>query len=349
MSDGLRPATIVTGGSGFVGSHLCDRLIAAGHRVLCLDNMITGSVENVSHLVDHPEFCLVRHDVSEPIHLDRLLASTRFGGRKLSVDNVLHLASPASPKDYARYPIQTLKVGALGTYHTLGLARAHGSRYLLASTSEVYGDPEVSPQPESYHGNVSPTGPRSVYDEAKRFAEALATAYHHTHGLDVRIARLFNTYGPRMRVDDGRAVPTFIAQALRDEPLTVYGDGSQTRSICYIDDTIEALHRLLNLDPVRGEEHGVMVVNLGNPDEVTVLKIAEEVLEATGSTSKITFGPMPVDDPRTRRPDITRAKRLLGWAPAIDRGEGLRRSVAHFRAVLDDAPGCLRKTGGIRS
>ena len=338
MSDGRRPTTVITGGSGFVGSYLCDRLIAAGHRVICLDNLITGSVDNVSHLVNHPEFSLVQHDVSEPIHLDQLLEGTQFGGQELHVDNILHFASPASPKDYARYPIQTLKVGALGTYHTLGLARAHGSRYLLASTSEVYGDPEVSPQPESYRGNVSPTGPRSVYDEAKRFAEALATAYHHTHGLDVRIARLFNTYGPRMRVDDGRAVPTFIAQALRGEPITVHGDGLQTRSICYIDDTIEALHRLLELEPVQDEEHGVLVVNIGNPDEITVLQIAKEVLEATRSTSEVTFGPIPVDDPRTRRPDITRAKRLLGWTPTVDRDEGLHRSVDYFRAALGVAP-----------
>ena len=340
MPGGSRPCTVVTGGSGFVGSHLCDRLIAEEHRVICLDNMITGSPANVEHLLDHPEFTLVRHDVTEPIHLEKLLANTGMASGEVVVDNILHFASPASPKDYARHPIHTLKVGALGTYHTLGLARAYGSRYLLASSSEVYGDPEVSPQPEGYRGNVSPTGPRSVYDEAKRFAEALASAYHHAHGMDVRIARLFNTYGPRMRIDDGRAVPTFITQALRGEALTVYGDGSQTRSLCYVDDTVEGIYRLLTVSPrslrrLQSDEDGVLVVNIGNPEEVSVLQMAREIIEATGSRSAIVFDSLPRDDPKVRRPDIRRARELFEWEPEVSRAEGFHRVVPYFRSALE--------------
>ena len=333
------PCTVITGGSGFVGSHLCDRLIAEGHVVVCLDNMLTGTPTNVEHLLDHDRFTLVRHDVTEPIFLDQLLDDSDVRPGDLRVDNILHFASPASPKDYARHPIHTLKVGALGTLHTLGLARAHESRYLLASTSEVYGDPEVSPQPESYRGNVSPTGPRSVYDEAKRFAEALASAYHHTHGLDVRIARLFNTYGPRMRLDDGRAVPTFVTQAIRNEPLTVYGDGSQTRSLCYVDDTVEGIYRLLTVDPraPSSSESGqgdLLVVNIGNPEEVSVLQMAREIIDAAGSRSTVAFRPLPTDDPKVRRPDTTRAKELLSWQAKVSRAEGFIRIVPYFQTAL---------------
>ena len=336
------PCTVITGGSGFVGSHLCDRLIAEGHLVVCLDNMLTGTPTNVEHLLDHDRFTLVRHDVTEPIYLDQLLDDSDVWPGDLRVDNILHFASPASPKDYARHPIHTLKVGALGTLHTLGLARAHGSRYLLASTSEVYGDPEVSPQPESYRGNVSPTGPRSVYDEAKRFAEALASAYHHTHGLDVRIARLFNTYGPRMRLDDGRAVPNFVTQAIRNEPLTVYGDGSQTRSLCYVADMVEGIHRLLTVEaPSSGaspsREDDLLVVNIGNPEEATVLQIAREIIDATGSQSTVVFRPLPEDDPKVRRPDTTRAMEILGWQAKVSRAEGFGKVVPYFRSALQAA------------
>ena len=336
------PCTVITGGSGFVGSHLCDRLIAEGHRVVCIDNMLTGSPANVEHLLDHPDFTLARHDITEPVYLDRLLADTRLGEADFRVDNILHFASPASPKDYVRHPIHTLKVGALGTYHTLGLARVHGSRYLLASSSEVYGDPEVSPQPESYRGKVSPTGPRSVYDEAKRFAEALASAYHHAHGLDVRIARLFNTYGPRMRLGDGRAVPTFVTQALQNEPLTVYGDGSQTRSLCYVDDIVEGIYRLLTVEaPSSGaspsREDDLLVVNIGNPEEVSVLQIAREIIDATGSQSRVVFRPLPKDDPKVRRPDTTRAREILGWQAKVSRAEGFGKVVPYFRSALQAA------------
>ena len=340
--------TLITGGSGFLGSYLCDRLIAEGHEVICLDNLLTGSADNVRHLIDHPRFTFINHDVTEPIYLEDLLATSQRMTDAIRIDYVLHFASPASPKDYSRYPIHTLKVGALGTYHALGLAKAHGATFLLASSSEVYGDPEVSPQPESYLGHVSPTGPRSVYDEAKRFAEALASAYRHAHGMDVRIARIFNTFGPRMRLDDGRAVPNFMTQAIRQEPITVFGDGHQTRSFCYIDDMVEGVYRLMTyqrLDgPVRhsapsgtsdsGQRESVedeLIVNLGNPEEVSVLQVAQEIIEATGSCSKIVFNPLPTDDPKTRRPDITRARRLLGWEPRVSRLEGLMRSVPYFR------------------
>ena len=351
MADNGQPTTLITGGSGFLGSHLCDRLISEGHKVICLDNQLTGSLGNVEHLLGHRDFAFVSHDVTEPIELPQLLT----GAGKLDVDSpvdyVLHFASPASPKDYARHPIHTLKVGALGTYHALGLAKAQQARFLLASSSEVYGDPQVSPQPESYFGHVNPIGPRSVYDEGKRFAEALASAYRHAHGLDVRIARIFNSYGPRMRVDDGRAVPTFMAQALRGEPLTVYGNGSQTRSFCYVDDTVEGLYLLMvhgrEISPPfpkrngggrsRAADDGDLIVNIGNPDEVTVLEIARDIIDATDSPSEIVFAPLPEDDPKTRRPDITRAKQVLGWKPAVSRHEGLKKLVPYFKEAVGKA------------
>ena len=355
MTRSYRPTSVITGGSGFLGSHLCDRLIAEGHRVICVDNLLTGNPENVAHLLESPDFSMVRHDVTEPLRLEAFLASSGHTSNGSRIDYVLHFASPASPKDYARHPIHTLKVGALGTYHSLGLARAHRSTFLLASSSEVYGDPEISPQPESYVGHVNPVGPRSVYDEAKRFAEALAAAYYGAHGMDVRIARIFNTYGPRMRVGDGRAVPAFMAQALRGEPLTVYGDGSQTRSFCYVDDLIEGLYRLLTYDSSRipaintgrtGLDEGgggkspelPLIINIGNPEEVTVLQVAREIISITGSPSAIVLCPLPEDDPRTRRPDITRARQVLGWEPGVARLEGLRKLVPYFRDALKKQP-----------
>jgi len=345
LADGGRPRTVITGGAGFLGSHLCDRLVSEGHRVVCIDNLLTGSLDNVRHLLDRPGFVAVSHDVTQPINVPELLAGVKAPDAEAPLDYVLHFASPASPKDYARYPIHTLKVGALGTYHALGLAKAHGATFLLASSSEVYGDPEVNPQPESYFGSVNPVGPRSVYDEGKRFGEALASAYRHAHGLDVRIARIFNTYGPRMRVDDGRAVPTFVAQALRNEPLTVYGDGSQTRSLCYVDDTVEGLYRLMVHAWTDGATNGLRpesvpedpIINIGNPDEVAVLQVAREVIEATGSRSKIAFEPLPQDDPKTRSPDISRARRLLGWEPRVTRAEGLTKLLPYFREAVAEA------------
>lgn len=333
------PRVLLSGGAGFLGSHICDRLIAEGYEVICLDNLLTGSMDNVRHLVDHPRFTFVRHDVTRPIDLDALVP----GAAQARLHYVLHFASPASPKDYVQYPIHTLKVGALGTYHTLGLAKAAGAVFVLASSSEVYGDPQVSPQPESYWGHVNPVGSRSVYDEAKRFAEALALAYHRAHGVDVRIARIFNTYGPRMRLDDGRAMPTFIAQSLRGKPLTVHGDGSQTRSFCYVDDLIEGIYQFMLLGPGTDGTTGTpasepgrrpedaLIVNFGNPDEATVLQLAEEIIAATGSASQIVFLPLPPDDPRVRCPDISRAQQLLSWSPEVARAEGLRRTIAHFR------------------
>jgi dTDP-glucose 4,6-dehydratase len=306
---------LITGGAGFIGSHLCERFLADGHDVLCLDNFITGTRTNIEPLRRSPRFTLVEHNISEPFYL--------FG----PVDAVLHFASPASPVDYLKYPIQTLKVGSLGTHHTLGLAKAKGAKYLLASTSEVYGDPDVHPQREDYWGNVNPIGIRGVYDEAKRFAEAMTMAYHRTHGVNTRIVRIFNTYGPRMRLDDGRALPNFMGQALRGEPLTVFGDGSQTRSFCYVDDLVEGLIRLLAADC-----HDP--VNLGNPNEITILDFAKEILTLTGGGSKLVFQPLPQDDPRIRRPDISLAKRLLGWEPKIDRQEGLRRTLEYFRGLV---------------
>jgi dTDP-glucose 4,6-dehydratase len=304
--------SLVTGGAGFLGSHLCERLLAEGHRVLCVDNLLTGHRDNIRHLLARLDFLLLEHDVSRPLTVEE------------PIDNVLHFASPASPIDYLELPIQTLKVGSLGTHNTLGLAKAKGARYLLASTSEVYGDPLVHPQPETYWGNVNPVGPRGVYDEAKRFAEAMTMAYHRVHGLDTRIVRIFNTYGPRMRPRDGRVVPTFIQQGLAGEPITVFGDGSQTRSFCYVSDLVEGVWRLLQSDIAHP-------VNIGNPAEMTVLDFAREIRALTGNASEIVFRPLPVDDPKIRQPDITVARTQLGWEPRVPLAEGLAATIAYFR------------------
>ena len=306
------PRTLVTGGAGFLGSHLCDRFIAEGHEVVCMDNLITGNTDNIAHLIGHERFEFVKHDVSNYIFLAG------------PVDNVLHFASPASPIDYLQLPIQTLKVGSLGTHNCLGLAKAKGARFLIASTSEVYGDPLIHPQAEDYWGNVNPVGLRGVYDEAKRFAEAMTMAYHRYHGLDTRILRIFNTYGPRMRLDDGRALPAFMGQALRGEPITVFGDGSQTRSFQYVDDLVEGIWRLLH-----SGEHDP--VNIGNPDEVSILEFAQEVVALVGSDSEIVFEELPADDPKIRQPDITRAREILDWEPTVDRADGLQRTLDYFR------------------
>jgi dTDP-glucose 4,6-dehydratase len=306
---------LVTGAGGFLGSHLCDRLLAAGHTVVGMDNFLTGNASNLAHLESQGRFKVLRHDVSMFIDVPGPL------------DGVLHFASPASPIDYLEHPIPTLKVGALGTHNGLGLAKEKGARFLLASTSEVYGDPLVHPQPESYWGNVNPVGPRGVYDEAKRFAEAMTMAYHRYHKLDTRIVRIFNTYGPRMRPNDGRVVSNFIVQALRGEPLTVYGDGSQTRSFCYVDDLIEGIFQLF-------EKGTADPTNIGNPHEFTVRQLAERVLALTGSKSKIVERPLPVDDPQVRQPDITRARAMLGWEPKVSLDDGLRRTIEYFRGVV---------------
>ncbi|MFN6225783.1 MAG: UDP-glucuronic acid decarboxylase family protein, partial [Bacteroidota bacterium] len=298
------PVTIVTGAAGFLGSHLCDRFLAEGHKVIGMDNLITGDLRNLAHLMPSPAFEFYHQDVSRFVHVPG------------PVDNILHFASPASPIDYLKIPIQTLKVGSLGTHNLLGLARDKKARILVASTSEVYGDPLVHPQTESYWGNVNPVGPRGVYDEAKRFQEAITMAYHTYHGLETRIVRIFNTYGPRMRLNDGRALPAFIGQALRGEPLTVFGDGSQTRSFCYVDDLIEGIYRLLNSD-YSGP------VNIGNPHEITIREFAEEIQALTGTDQPITYLPLPQDDPKQRRPDITLARDLLGWEPKVHRADGL--------------------------
>lgn len=308
------PHSVVTGGAGFVGSHLVDALRADGHRVTVLDNLVTGSVGNLAQWAGDEHFRFIRQDVTEYLFLDG------------PVDFVWHFASPASPVDYLELPIQTLKVGGLGTHKALGLAKDKGARFLLASTSEVYGDPQVHPQTESYWGHVNPVGPRGCYDEAKRYAEALTMAYHQEHGLATRIARIFNTYGPRMRLRDGRVVPSFIGQALAGKPLTVHGDGSQTRSFCYISDLVEGLRRCMACDDPTAH----LPVNLGNPVEMTVRAFAEEILRATGSRSRVRFGPLPKDDPRQRRPDISRARKLLDWEPLVPLGEGLRRTVDYF-------------------
>jgi dTDP-glucose 4,6-dehydratase len=307
---------LVTGGAGFIGSHLCDYLLLKGHSVIALDNLLTGSTSNISHLAGRDDFRFIKHDVTEYIHIP---------GR---VDFIFHLASPASPIDYLMYPIQTLKVGALGTHKALGLAKEKGAGLLLASTSEVYGDPLVHPQPETYWGNVNPVGPRGVYDEAKRFAEAIVFAYHRTHGVDTRIARIFNTYGPRNRPDDGRVVPSFICQAIRGQDITVFGDGTQTRSFCYVSDTVRGLVALMEsgyTDPV----------NIGNPVEMTVLEFARHIIEVTGSTSRITHSELPVDDPKVRRPDISTAVKVMGWRPEVPLREGLMRTVDYFRGVAE--------------
>ena len=311
MTDKRR--ALVTGGAGFLGSHLCERLLDDGLDVVCMDNLITGSVSNIEQLFGRDGFVFVHHDVTNFIHV---------AGR---LDCILHFASPASPIDYLKLPIQTLKVGSLGTHKALGLAKATGARFLLASTSEVYGDPLVHPQPEDYWGNVNPVGPRGVYDEAKRFAEALTMAYQRHHGLETRIVRIFNTYGPRMRSGDGRVVPTFINQAVAGEPLTVFGDGSQTRSFCFVDDLVDGIIRLLWSD-------WSDPMNIGNPSEMTVLEFAREIVRVTGSTSEVVFEPLPVDDPKVRQPDITRARESLGWEPKVSLADGLRRTIDWFAA-----------------
>jgi len=313
VGDGTqRPRALITGGAGFLGSHLCERFLAEGFEVICMDNLITGDVANVEHLFADRWFHFEQRDVTEYIHVSGKL------------DAILHFASPASPIDYLELPIQTLKVGSLGTHKALGLAHAKKARFLLASTSECYGDPLVHPQSEEYWGNVNPVGPRGVYDEAKRFAEAMTMAYHRFHDVDTRIVRIFNTYGPRMRLRDGRALPAFMGQALAGEPLTVFGDGSQTRSFCYVDDLVEGIWRLF-----RSDEH--LPVNIGNPREMSILQFAEAVRAITGTSVPIVFKPLPVDDPKVRRPDITKARKLLGWEPKVSLEDGLQRTLAYFR------------------
>jgi dTDP-glucose 4,6-dehydratase len=307
--------TLVTGGAGFLGSHLCDKLIKEGHEVICMDNLSTGNIDNISHLIGNNQFRFIKHNVTEYIYLEGPL------------DNILHFASPASPIDYLEMPIQTLKVGSLGTHKALGLAKGKKARLLLASTSEVYGDPLVHPQPEDYYGNVSPIGPRGVYDEAKRFAEAITMAYHRYHGIDTRIARIFNTYGPRMRMHDGRVVPAFLCQALKGEALTVFGDGTQTRSFCYVSDLIEGIYQLLMSDEVDP-------VNIGNPAEMSVLEFAQEIIRIVGSASTIILKPLPQDDPKVRQPDISKIKRVLGWTPTVSLQEGLSKTLAYFKEQL---------------
>jgi dTDP-glucose 4,6-dehydratase len=302
---------LITGGAGFIGSHLCDRLLSEGHEVICMDNLITGSVKNIDH-IRHPGFQFFQYDVTNYIYIE--------GG----LDYILHFASPASPIDYLEHPIHTLKVGSLGTHKALGLAKEKGARFFLASTSEVYGDPLIHPQKEDYWGNVNPVGPRGVYDEAKRFSEAMTMAYHTFHKLDTRIIRIFNTYGPRMRKHDGRAIPEFINQALTGEDITVFGDGSQTRSFCYISDMVEGIYRLMMSDEN-------LPVNIGNPKEMTVFDMAKEIVKLTGSRSKIVFKDLPVDDPKVRQPDITKAKTLFGWEPKVDLEEGLKKTIEFFR------------------
>jgi len=309
-----RKRILITGAAGFLGSHLCDRFIAEGYDVIGMDNLITGDLQNIAHLFKLENFDFYHHDVSKFVHVPGHL------------DYILHFASPASPVDYLKIPIQTLKVGSLGTHNLLGLARAKQARILVASTSEVYGDPLVSPQSEDYWGNVNPVGPRGVYDEAKRFQEAITMAYHNAHGLDTRIVRIFNTFGSRMRLNDGRAIPTFIAQAIRGEDITIFGDGSQTRSFCYIDDQIEGIYRLLH-------SACVTPINIGNPDEISLLQLAHEIVELTDSSSKIVYEPLPVDDPKQRKPDIDLAKSKLAWEPQIDRKTGLKKTIAFYKKI----------------
>jgi dTDP-glucose 4,6-dehydratase len=312
-----RPRVLITGAAGFLGSHLCDRFIKEGFSVVGMDNLITGDLRNIEHLFKLEQFEFYHHDVSKFIHVPG------------EIQYVLHFASPASPIDYLKIPIQTLKVGSLGIHNCLGLAKAKKARVLIASTSEIYGDPMVHPQNEDYWGNVNPVGPRGVYDEAKRFQEAMTMAYHNFHGLETRIVRIFNTYGPRMRLNDGRALPAFIGQALRGEDLTVFGDGSQTRSFCYVDDLVEGIYRLLMSD-----YHDP--VNVGNPDEITLKEFAEEIIALTGTKQKIVYKPLPVDDPKQRRPDITRAKEILGWSPKVSRKEGLKITYDYFKSLSSE-------------
>ncbi len=313
----VKPRILITGGAGFLGSHLCDRFIKEGYHVIAMDNLITGELKNIQHLFKLENFEFYHHDVSRFVHVPGEL------------QYILHFASPASPIDYLKIPIQTLKVGSLGTHNLLGLAKTKKSRILVASTSEVYGDPTVHPQTEEYYGNVNPVGPRGVYDEAKRFQEAMTMAYHTYHGLETRIIRIFNTYGPRMRLNDGRVLPAFIGQALRGEDLTVFGDGSQTRSFCFVDDLVEGIYRLLMSDYA-------LPVNIGNPDEITILDFAEEIIKLTGTRQKIIFKPIPKDDPKQRQPDITKARKLLGWEPKISRSEGLRITYDYFKSLSMD-------------
>ena len=308
------PRTLVTGGAGFLGSHLCEYLLNKGHEVVCMDNLITGSKDNISHIKSE-QFQFVEHNVSEFINLEGEL------------DYILHFASTASPIDYLELPIQTLKVGALGTHNALGLAKEKKAVFFLASTSEVYGDPLIHPQPEDYWGNVNPIGPRGVYDEAKRFAEAITMAYHRTHGINTKIIRIFNTFGPRMRINDGRAIPNFLKQALTGKDLTIYGDGSQTRSFCYVSDLVEGIYRLLTSDQNNP-------INIGNPNEMTIKEMADKILQATNSKSKITYVPLPEDDPKVRQPDITRAKKYLNWEPVVGLGEGLQSTLKYFKEQL---------------
>jgi dTDP-glucose 4,6-dehydratase len=308
---------VITGGAGFLGSHLCDRFLAEGWEVICMDNLITGDLRNIEHVTGRPDFHFYHQDVTEFIHVPG------------PVHAVMHFASPASPIDYLELPIQTLKVGAMGTHKALGLAREKNARFLLASTSECYGDPLVHPQKEDYWGNVNPVGPRGVYDEAKRFAEAMTMAYHRYHKVQTRIVRIFNTYGPRMRLNDGRALPAFMSQALKGEDVTVFGDGSQTRSFCYVDDLVDGIYRLLHSDEV-------YPTNIGNPGEMTIQQFAERVIKLTGSKSKIVNKPLPVDDPKVRQPDITKARRILGWEPRYDLDTGLAKTLDYFRSRIND-------------
>lgn len=310
-----KKTAVVTGGAGFLGSHLCDLLIAEGMRVICIDNLLTGDLKNISHLFGNENFSFLKHDVTNFIYVPG------------DVDYILHFASPASPIDYLKLPIQTLKVGSLGTHKALGLAKEKGARFLLASTSEVYGDPAIHPQKEEYWGNVNPVGPRGVYDEAKRFGESITMAYHRYHGLETRIVRIFNTYGPRMRLDDGRALPAFVSQALKGEDITVFGDGSQTRSFCFVEDEIRGILKLL----LSNEPNPV---NIGNPAEITIKEFAEEVIEITGSDSKIIFKDLPEDDPKIRQPDISKAKSILGWEPKVDRKTGLKITIDYFKSII---------------
>jgi len=311
------PRVLITGAAGFLGSHLSDRFIREGYRVVGMDNLITGDLRNIAHLMKQEEFEFYHHDVSRFVHVAG------------PIDEILHFASPASPIDYLKIPIQTLKVGSLGTHNLLGLAREKKARILVASTSEIYGDPLVHPQNESYWGNVNPVGPRGVYDEAKRFQEAITMAYHTYHGLETRIVRIFNTYGPRMRLNDGRALPAFIGQALRGEDITVFGDGSQTRSFCYVDDLVEGIFRLLKSDYAGP-------VNIGNPVEITIREFAEEIIGLTGTSQKIVYKPLPADDPKQRKPDISLAKKLLNWEPKVDRADGLRITYDYFRSLPEE-------------
>jgi dTDP-glucose 4,6-dehydratase len=306
---------LITGGAGFLGSHLCDRFLAEGYKVIAMDNLLTGSLKNIEHLFKEKDFEFYHNDVSKFVHISG------------DLDYILHFASPASPIEYLKMPIQTLKVGSLGTHNLLGLAKSKKARILIASTSEVYGDPLVHPQTEDYWGNVNPIGPRGVYDEAKRFQEAITMAYHTFHGLETRIVRIFNTYGPRMRLDDGRVLPAFIGQALRGEDLTAFGDGSQTRSFCYVDDLVEGIYRLLLSDHAQP-------VNIGNPDEITIKQFGEEIIRLTGTKSKIIYKPLPEDDPKQRKPDITKAQQILGWNPKYSRGEGLKPTLDYFKKIV---------------